>query len=49
MNAELAHLDLEICPSGKLLDNAELYGQLFLKLHQLAQYFEVIFLNPPKA
>lgn len=32
MNAERGHLVLEICPSGKLLDNAELYRYLFLKL-----------------
>lgn len=43
MNAEIAHLVLEICPSGKLHDNIELYRHLFLKLYQLVYYFAVTF------
>lgn len=40
---EIAHLALEICPFGKLLDNIELYRHLFLKLYQLWYYFDLTF------
>ena len=45
LNADTVYLDLEICPTGKLLDNTELYRHLFLQLYQLVYYFKVTFLE----